>query len=110
MRLWLRRVCVCLNDGRAEPIANQLFFAQQKPPKKNLNLTCRIMISVGKKEERRERGRDVRNGKTKEVEEGKRKDKGRATWGEKGGGRKLNVGRALNLSLITCGLLNQQSP
>lgn len=25
-------------------------------------------------------------------------------------GRKLNVDRALNLSLIMCGLLNQQSP
>lgn len=29
---------------------------------------------------------------------------------ERDGGRKLNVGRALNLSLIMCGLLNQQSP
>lgn len=45
----------------------------------------------------------------------KRMKRGKATTSEerhvaRDEGRKLNVGWALNLSLIMCGLLNQQSP
>lgn len=51
------------------------------------------------------------NKRNTEVEEKKKRDEGRAEReGEGDVGRKLNVDQALNLSLIMCGLLNQQSP
>lgn len=52
-------------------------------------------------------GREGANENGEEEVEGRR---GKSNLSGKDVGRKLNVGRALNLSLIMCSLLNQHSP
>ena len=100
-------------------MGNQLFLAAQLSPlkkkshRKNYDSSVYVETREDKKgkagaKKRRMRGlkrlkREKR--KTREERHGERERER-----ERDGGRKLNVVRALNLSLITWGLLNQQSP